>query len=64
VSEDREAKIDYALLHIALARRKLGLTVDLSAYDGDDDEPATLFALDELDDAVGRHPANGPQDAA
>jgi hypothetical protein len=48
---DHVAKPDYARVHLALARRALGIPVEVPELD--DDQAAQL----ELDDAVARHPA-------
>jgi hypothetical protein len=53
---DAQAKRDFAALHIALARRALGIPVELPDVDG----PIPLFdESDELDAAITRHPAGG-----
>lgn len=48
---DPIARKDFARLHLALARRNLGIVVDVP--DLDDDHAAQL----ELDQAIARHPA-------
>lgn len=52
---DRPAKRDYAHLHLALARRALGLTVKLPDLDG----PVPMFDDDNqaIEEAKARHPA-------
>lgn len=48
---DQPAKKDFAKVHLALARRALGLVVDVPELD--DDQADQL----ELDQAIARHPA-------
>jgi hypothetical protein len=50
---DRVARDDYARVHLALARRALGIPAELP--DLDDDQAAALQL--ELDAAAERHPA-------
>ena len=52
---DHLAKPDYVKVHLALARRALGLVVDVPDLDG----PVAMLDADDqaIDDAKARHPA-------
>jgi hypothetical protein len=51
---DHLAKPDYARVHLALARRALGIPVEVPELDG----PVALFDEQAVDDAAGRHPSS------